>query len=96
MIKQTHLIFRIKSIELEVYEITVVGGTTPLHTTPSYAAPIVQEIWWVDKENPFGHGPFQTVYGAMKHYNEFKRPTLTVAPPDADLIQVDFTTKKRL
>lgn len=101
LIKQTQMIFRIDSLDLSVHQVTYVGSTTPLITEARPIASISEEIWWVDKNSPAGHGPFHTVYGAMKHYNNYiavpKMPDFMYPIPDStaeNLIQADFKTKK--
>lgn len=70
-----------------------------MHTEARPIAALSEEIWWVDKNSPAGHGPFYTIYGAMKHYNNYKGPTPQLPAffyPETgeNLIQVDFKAKR--
>lgn len=98
MIRQTNLVFKLK--DLRVYTITTVGSTTPPLYTPAPTAPpsISEEIWWTDTQNPQGQGPFQTVYGCMRHYEEYLKLGYIVSKPQSagTLIKVDFSAKKRI
>lgn len=55
-------------------------------------------LYWRDNTNPDGFGPFNTLYGVMKHYEAVieDRRVAKLPQPQPELIRVDFKNKKRL
>lgn len=97
MIKQTNLVFKLGN--LEVYALTTVTSGSLIPNGEETIIPtMTEEIWWRDKENIAGHGPFTTLYGAMKHYEGHysKGQIQAPPPPPPHVIPVDFKTKRRL
>lgn len=94
MIRQTNLIFRLGG--LEVYSLTIISGPSHGQDPIVEELPtITEEIWWTDKNNPRGFGPFLTIYAAVKHYEDYYKPRIA-SHLSGDLIPVDFRAKKRL
>lgn len=91
MIKQTHLIFELD--DLQVYIHTMVGPENPPLFSASHSFGVHQEVWWRDNHHPQGHGPFQTVYGAMKHYSGYR---YRVVYSGSEVISVDFKNRRRV
>lgn len=58
-------------------------------------------VFWRDNTNPQGHGPFESPYQCMEHYN-WLRNVMQGTPGDATtpainpVIKVDFFNKKRI
>lgn len=46
---------------LVIYTVQPIGASTPVFTN---------NIYWSDKGNPSGYGPFTTVYYAVEHYKQ--------------------------
>jgi hypothetical protein len=80
-----HLIPELGGLQVYCFQTTkeIVSNTDP------------KEIYWRDRDNPQGYGPFPTIYDALSHY----KVLTSVRKEDANLgnlIKIDFIIKKRL
>ncbi len=59
-------------------------------------------VYWRDMLSNCPYGPFPSIYSAMQHYthivrmNQIKKDKKNIDKKDAELIHVDFITKKRV
>ena len=64
---------------------------------PYAAKPPQKDIYWRDKKDPQGYGPFDSLWSAMRHYeNIVAVRTPHLLTDVSKLIKVDFKSKKRL
>lgn len=95
MISQSNLIFKLGTLEVHSFS-AVSAPSTPVYPhTGQLTVRMTEEIWWRDENNPNGFGPFETIYAAVKHYENYKN-NLSLASSPSSLIKVDFKNKKRL
>lgn len=53
-------------------------------------------VFWKDPASPQGHGPFVNILQASEHYNFMTQPQKPDGRPNAEVIRVDFFSKKRI
>lgn len=52
------------------------------------------ELFWHRKGDPISHGPYPSIWDAVQNYSSFIAEEKNPTP--ANLIQVDFKTKKKI